>query len=83
MSKKQKKSKKQRVIYIDDGSSVADMSGTVKSPRGKSDKRSSAPRSTFRECFQTYTDAVRMMFLPMLAVLGIMALAFIIIYILL
>ena len=83
MSKKEKKSKKQKVTYIDDGSTVADMSGTHKKSTSRSDKRSLAPRSTFRECFQTYTDAVRMMFLPMLAVLGIMALAFIIIYILL
>lgn len=36
-----------------------------------------------KEIFKTYTDAVRMMFFPMLAVLGIIALAYLIVYIIL
>ena len=81
MSKKNEKKKKQRTVYIDDGSSLADMSGvgggkrkTANTPR---------PRATLKEQWQTYTDAVKMMFLPMCAVLGILALAFLIVYIIL
>lgn len=79
---KDRKKKKKKTVYVDDGSTVADMSGVGKSnaPRHNSGVR---PRASFKEQFKTYTDAVRMMFLPMLAVLGILALAFLIVYILL
>ena len=82
MSKKNNKTKKEKIRYIDDGSTVADMSGVRRggTPRSHS---SSRPCATFKEQFRTYTDAVKMMFLPMLAVLGIIALAFLIVYILL
>ena len=78
---KGKQKKKQKTVYIDDGSSVADMS----SLRRPTAPRLGEPRpyASFREQFKTYTDAVKMMFLPMLAVLGILALAFLIVYILL
>ena len=81
MSKKQCKKKKQKITYIDDGSSIADMSGVG---GGKSKTPNTLrPRATFKEQWRTYTDAVKMMFLPMLAVLGMLALAFLIVYILL
>ena len=41
------------------------------------------PRATFKEQWKTYTDAVKMMFLPMLAVLGILAIAFLLVYLIL
>ena len=78
---KNKKDKKSKPIYIDDGSTVADMSGVRRG--GTPGSSSSRPRATFKEQFRTYTDAVKMMFLPMLAVLGIIALAFLIVYIML
>lgn len=79
---KDRKKKKKKTVYVDDGSTVADMSGVGKSnaPRHNGGVR---PRASFKEQFKTYTDAVKMMFLPMLAVLGILALAFLIVYILL
>lgn len=80
---KNKKDKKSKPIYIDDGSTVADMSGVRRGGTPKSTKNSSRPRASFKEQFRTYTDAVKMMFLPMLAVLGIIALAFLIVYIML
>ena len=80
---KNKKDKKSKPIYIDDGSTVADMSGVRRGGTPKSIKNSSRPRASFKEQFRTYTDAVKMMFLPMLAVLGIIALAFLIVYIML
>lgn len=77
------KKKKNKTVYVDDGSSIADMSGVGgSSPRGRYNS-GSRPRASFKEQFKTYTDAVKMMFLPMLAVLGILALAFLIVYILL
>ena len=79
---KNNKDKKSKPIYIDDGSTVADMSGVSRGGTPKS-SNSSRPRASFKEQFRTYTDAVRMMFLPMLAVLGIIALAFLIVYIML
>ena len=81
MSKKDNKKKKQKVVYIDDGSSLADMSGVGGGK--KKTPNTPRPRATMKEQWQTYTDAVKMMFLPMLAVLGMLALAFWIVYILL
>ena len=84
-----RKSKKQKPIYIDDGSTVADMSSlTGKKPSGEGAgthraSKKSVPRAAFREQMRTFTDAQKMMFLPMLAVLGFLALAFLIIYFLL
>jgi hypothetical protein len=78
---KNKQKKKQKPVYIDDGSSVANLSGVGRphAPRLGEFR----PGASFREQFKTYTDAVKLMFLPMLAVLGILALAFLIVYILL
>ena len=75
------KKKKAKTVYIDDGSTIANMSvlGRPGAPRLGAPR----PNASLKEQFQTYTDAVRMMFLPMLAVLGILALAFLIVYILL
>ena len=82
-----KKSKKEKPIYIDDGSTVADMSPVTgkksTGERRQGTDRKSSPRAAMRDQFRTFTDAQKMMFLPMLAVLGILALAFLIIYFLL
>ena len=81
MSKKYNKKKKQKVTYIDDGSSIADMSGVGGGKRKT--PNTPRPRATFKEQWKTYTDAVKMMFLPMLAVLGMLALAFLLVYLIL
>ena len=79
---KEKKAKKEKkkTVYVDDGSSVADMSAF-------GGKKKDDPRlvrgNTFKDQFKTFTDAQKMMFLPMLAVLGIIAVAFLLVYILL
>ena len=76
------KKKKKNTVYLDDGSTITDMSGVGRvAPRR--DESRSHPRASFKEQFKTYTDAVKMMFFPMLAVLGIIALAYLIVYILL
>lgn len=79
MSKGKNKKKKDKVRYIDDGRTIADMSGVG---GARYTRRDGTPRASFKEQWRTYTAAVRMMFLPMLVVLGIICLAFLITYLL-
>ena len=81
-----KKKKKEKVVYIDDGRTLSDMSGVggvgmfgEKKPRKTAPKQ--APlryRTSSRERWQTYTDAVKRMFVPMLVVLGAIILIYMI-----
>ena len=94
-----KKKKKDKPIYIDDGSTIADMSGVGRkrpfdgAPSRADDKRKSANqktsrssysrrRASFGEQFKTYTQAVKMMFLPMLVVIGIICVVFLVLWLL-
>ena len=78
MSKKEKnKKKKEKVRYIDDGRTIADMSGVGGS---RYYRRDGQPRSSLRAQWKTYCAAVKMMFVPMLVVIGIITLAFVIMY---
>ncbi len=77
---KQESEKENKTVYIDDGSSFADMSAFRKPDATRSNGREHA---SFKEIFETYINAVKLMFLPMLAVLGIIALAYLILYFLL
>ena len=78
MSKK--KEKKEKVRYYDDGRTVADMSG-VKDRRlpGGDPLR---PRASAKEQWQTYWNAVKMMFGPMLVVLVGICIIYMILYLL-
>ncbi len=83
--KKDKKPKKQKTVYIDDGRTIADMSTVGKkrtgSYYGQDLKGGGNPlSSSFRERAKTYFAAVRMMFLPMLAFMGMIALLFLVLY---
>ena len=64
--------KKVKVIYYDDGSTVADMSGTrkEKTPRQK---------ATFKEQAHTFFTVMKKMVLPMLATLAALTIVYIII----
>lgn len=75
-----KKEKKEKIRYYDDGSTIANMSG-VKDRRlpGGDPLR---PRATAKEKWDTYWNAVKMMFVPMLFVLVILCIAYMILYIL-
>ena len=75
MSKKQKqdqrseegeaqKERKVKVVYYDDGSTIADMSGTHRG--GKRPERSQA---TFREKMRTFFSVMKKMVLPLLCTL--------------
>lgn len=71
--------KKEKIIYVDDGRTVADMSGvsggfrTAKPAAGR-------PRASLKEQLGTFWGAMKMMFLPMLAVTGAICVIFVILY---
>ena len=90
--KKSPKPKREKITWVDDGSTVADMSGvgrrgghgrgsnpnhTPPPPRNKNGK----PYSRFRAIVTTYFDAVKMMLLPMLVVIGILCVVFLLLYV--
>ena len=94
MAKKEKK-KREKVVWIDDGRTIADMSNLPTRGIGRSlsdarpkkemsetEKQFYRSQPKWREYLATYFAAVRMMFLPMLATIGIISLAFLILYIL-
>ena len=68
MSKKEKKKKekKEKVRYIDDGRTISDMSGVHDRMKWAKHGTTSSPK----EIWKTYWNAVQMMFLPMLVVIG-------------
>ncbi len=69
--------KKEKVTYVDDGRTIADMSG-IGGPRLHRPK--DAPRSTAKEKWDTYWMAVRMMFGPMLMVITGLGVIYMILY---
>ena len=76
--------KKEKIIWIDDGRTIADMSGV---PGGQ--KRTANPsvsaryHAPLREQLRTFFHTMGFLLLPTLAVLGILAAAFLIVYFLL
>ena len=73
-----KKKRKPKTVYYDDGRSFADMSSV-----GKNSSEPSGIKSGWREKWRTYFESVKMMLLPMLIVLGLVTVAFGILYLLL
>lgn len=71
----EKKDKKNKITYIDDGRTIADMSGI---PVGMKWTRKGTT-SPVREILKTYWSAVKMMFLPTLVVCGFILAAFLIV----
>ncbi len=76
MSKK--KTKKEKITYIDDGRTIADMSGL--DDRMRWAKRGTS--SHWKDIWHTYWSAVKMMVAPMLVVIGFLALAYLIMWLL-
>ena len=83
------KKKKEKIIYIDDGSTVADMSGVkgntplrrpVQPSYGKQKRQ---PTTRAGAIWQTYKEAVRSMIGPMLITLGGVSVVFFLIWIIL
>ena len=71
-NKKPKKEKKEKIIYIDDGRTIADMSNVS---GGKAWKKRGTVSSA-RDIWRTYWSAVRMMFKPMLVVIAFLLAAY-------
>ena len=82
MSKKNSK-KKEKIKYIDDGRTIADMSGTSRANPllGNSSFTSSRGkrRASGKEVWQTYWAAVKTMVFPMLVVMMIITVAFLLV----
>ena len=89
------KKKREKVVWIDDGRTIADMSNLPTRGLGRSlsdarpkkelsetEKQFYKAQPKWREYLATYFAAVRMMFLPMLAVIGIISIAFLILFVL-
>lgn len=70
--------KKERITYIDDGRTIADMSGVSGGFLGKT-RPAGVPRSSLKAQFQTFWDAFKMMLLPTLAVCGAICVIFVVI----
>lgn len=62
------KKKKEKITYVDDGRTIADMSG-VSSGHRLSNRNPYRPRPNAKEVWKTYWGAVKMMFVPMLVVI--------------
>ena len=59
--------KKEKITYIDDGRTIADMSGVSSGPQLR--RSPGRPHPGFKAVWNTYWNAVKMMFMPMLAVI--------------
>ncbi len=87
-SKRQKKPKKQKekIRYVDDGSTVVDMSGLHPNrprPRTHAERGKPAPTTRRGQIWQTYKDTVRAMVGPMLIFIGGMSVAFFLVWLIL
>ncbi len=89
------KKKREKVVWVDDGRTIADMSNLPTRGFGKSlsdarpkremsesEKQFYRSSPKWRDCVATYFAAVKMMILPMLVTIGILTLAVLIFYIL-
>ena len=72
------KKKKEKITYIDDGRTIADMSGVSGGKKFSSKGTTSTPK----EIWNTYWAAVKMMFKPMLVVIGCLVVLYVVMYIL-
>ena len=72
------KKKKEKIHYIDDGRTIADMSGISSGPRLSSNPYRPSPR--FRDVWNTYWSAVKMMFTPMMVVIVALGVIYMILY---
>ena len=79
--------KKEKIIWVDDGRTIADMSGLGVTRPGKTDSNPHGKPlkagHPLKEHLKTFFDAMGFMFLPTMAIAGLLALTFFIVYILL
>lgn len=70
-----KKKKKEKIIYIDDGRTISDMSGV----KSNLDWTRKGTTSSFGDIWRTYWSAVVMMIKPMLVTIAFLIAAFLIV----
>ncbi len=79
--------KKEKIIWVDDGRTIADMSGVSGKANTDSNRwkygRPSRYSAPLKEKLGTFFDAMGFMFLPTLAIVGLLCAVFAIVYILL
>jgi len=73
--------KKEKITYIDDGRTIADMSG-VSGGFSHKTRPDWHPSPKFTDVWKTYWAAVKLMFKPMLVVVGGIGLIYVLMYIL-
>ena len=71
--------KKEKITYVDDGRTIADMSN-VTGGRGYFSRPKYVPGPSFKEAWKTYWNGVRMMFVPMLVTLLGIGLIYVIVW---
>ncbi len=67
-----KKKDKEKITYVDDNSTIADMSSVNR----KGEKREPPPKSTFKQKWATYLRAVKSMLIPMCIVLIVLCILY-------
>lgn len=79
--------KKEKIIWVDDGRTIADMSGVSRKGYTGTDHgkygRPSRYSAPLKEKLRTLFDAMGFMLLPSLAIIGLLCATFLIVYILL
>lgn len=73
------KNEKSKEKYVDDGSTIVDMSALD----NYGFRAHSGSKSTFKEKFKTYIDTVKLMIIPMLVTIGIITAAYLLLYLIL
>ena len=87
-NKREKKEKKEKIVYVDDGSTVFDMSGLEQTQKwfspAKMQQQNTAKRqkqpARWKAIVRTYFDSVKLMLLPMLVFIGIISIAFLLLW---
>ena len=76
------KPKKEKIRYVDDGRSLADFSALDGKKTAASRRNDQSLRQPPRlsDCARTYWEAVKMMFIPCLITIGIIGVAFFILW---
>ena len=70
--------KKEKIRYVDDGRTIADMSGITGPRLGK--RNPYGPRPSAKEIWNTYWNAVKMMIVPMITVACALGVIYMILY---
>ena len=73
------KNNKSKQKHVDDGSTIVDMSALDNYGL----RAGGGSKSTFKERFKTYIDTVKLMIIPMLVTIGIITVAYLLLYLLL